>query len=187
MSDETDLKEAQEHFAIFNNDKWFKNHPEKVLGISATRSGRFGPEPCVNLPENVTLEEELSKVPQTLTKEILKIDNPSVTNEEIRDYIEGKLLTFGDINKVYNAEMTDIKESIKLHREENKIQEEPEEKEEQQKTQEAETTEIENPIIKQSYEELLVQNENPNLLNSDEFHETTKVYSQLKTEEQRVK
>jgi len=58
--------EWREHLSYFNNDQFFKQHPEKILGVESTRSGRFGEENCVNLPEGVTLKDELAKIGEQL-------------------------------------------------------------------------------------------------------------------------
>lgn len=74
-------EELKKNIESFSNDIFFKNHPEKILGEPGTRSGRFGEEPCVNLPANTTLEDELAKIHEQLTANTLsadKVEEPAV-------------------------------------------------------------------------------------------------------------
>ena len=63
-----ELEENQDRSVVLYNDTFFKNNPDKVLGKESVRSGRFGPEPCVNLPDGLTLDDVLSLIPSHMTE-----------------------------------------------------------------------------------------------------------------------
>jgi hypothetical protein len=116
MTTAGELEEAQNHYAIFNNDMFFSNNPSKVLGIEATRSGRFGSEPCVNLPEGISLDQELSFISGQLAHKFIREQNPNISNEDVEDIVSKKTDEFGSIENFLQNELNsqNINENI-LH------------------------------------------------------------------------
>ena len=92
--------EWREHLSYFNNDQFFKQHPEKILGVESTRSGRFGEENCVNLPEGVTLEDELAKIGEQLGVNYNAARSP-VLSKSLKEQIYEKYIE-ADIEPVFS-------------------------------------------------------------------------------------
>lgn len=68
------------------SNSFFEKHPEKVLGEVSTRSGRFGDEYCVNIPENETLDTLLTKIDSDIKNR--GIDLEMIHENQIKNHLE---------------------------------------------------------------------------------------------------
>lgn len=68
------------------SNSFFKKHPEKVLGEISTRSGRFGDEYCVNIPEGETLDTLLTKINSDIKNR--GIDLEMIHENQIKNHLE---------------------------------------------------------------------------------------------------
>lgn len=107
---ENHSEELKKNIESFSNDIFFKSHPEKILGEPGTRSGRFGEEPCVNLPANTTLEDELAKIHEQLTANTLSADKIEETvvikNKDEKKYVHFEQTKTKTIHKESSLQQT---------------------------------------------------------------------------------
>lgn len=68
------------------SNSFFEKHPEKVLGEVSTRSGRFGDEYCVIIPENETLDTLLTKIDSDIKNR--GIDLEMIHENQIKNHLE---------------------------------------------------------------------------------------------------
>lgn len=68
------------------SNSFFEKHPEKVLGEVSTRSGRFGDEYCVNIPEGETLDTLLTKIDSDIKNR--GIDLEMIHENQIKNHLE---------------------------------------------------------------------------------------------------
>lgn len=68
------------------SNSFFEKHPEKVLGEVSTRSGRFGDEYCVNIPEGETLDTLLTKINSDIKNR--GIDLEMIHENQIKNHLE---------------------------------------------------------------------------------------------------
>lgn len=73
-----------------SNNKWFKDHPEKILGEVRTRTNRFGKEEeYVAVHEGLTVQDELNKIKESLkVQEIPELKTyHTLKEEELHDLL----------------------------------------------------------------------------------------------------
>lgn len=68
------------------SNSFFEKHPEKILGEVSTRSGRFGDEYCVNIPEGETLDTLLTKIDSDIKNR--GIDLEMIHENQIKNHLE---------------------------------------------------------------------------------------------------